>query len=102
MGVLSTIAYLLIDYGVNNDGFAERLESLSLYSSIPKEFFLGLLIAMAFVNCPLFGLDLQLVFLHAWLMSQNLTTYEYIMNKRTIDEGGSVFSDEESKKKGRF
>lgn len=93
--LLGTIVYLLIDYGVNPD-FEARIQSVAPFASIPKEFFLGLLVAMAFVNCPLFVLDVQLVLLHTFLTSQNLTTYEYIMNKRSMNVG----SDEERGRPG--
>jgi len=88
--VLTTCLYLLIDYAINED-FEDRVQSIAMYRSLPSEFFLGLLITMLFVNAPLFLLDLQLVLLHTFLWSQNLTTYEYIMNKREItsDGGGS-------------
>jgi hypothetical protein len=82
--ILGTCVYLLIDYAVNPD-FETRIQSMALFESFPKEFFLVLVILMTFVNCPLFVLDGQLVLLHAFLMSQNLTTYEYIMNKRSFD-----------------
>mmetsp|Transcript_43168 Transcript_43168/g.120098 ORF Transcript_43168/g.120098 Transcript_43168/m.120098 type:complete len:358 (-) Transcript_43168:296-1369(-) len=81
--VLGTCLYLLIDYGINEDMFEDRAHSIAIYSSLPKEFFLGLLITMTALNTPLFLLDLQLVLLHAFLASQQLTTYEYIMNKRS-------------------
>mmetsp|Transcript_93775 Transcript_93775/g.292214 ORF Transcript_93775/g.292214 Transcript_93775/m.292214 type:complete len:429 (-) Transcript_93775:235-1521(-) len=86
--VLSSCLYLLIDYGVNNEEFEKRVQSIAVYRSFPKEFFLGLLITMLFVNTPLFLLDLQLVLLHAFLWSQDLTTYEYIMNKREMTREG--------------
>lgn len=81
--VLSTCLYLSVDYCINED-FEARAHSIAIYRAFPKEFFLGLLIVMLFVNTPLFLLDMQLVLLHAFLWSQNLTTYEYIMNKREI------------------
>lgn len=85
--VLSTCLYLLIDYFVN-DNFPDRVNSIVIYRSFPEEFFLGLFILMVFVNAPLFLLDMQLVLLHIFLCSQDLTTYEYIMNKREITLSG--------------
>jgi len=79
--VLCTCLYLIIDYFVNNDGFQGRLRDTGLFASFPKEFFLVLLLIMMFLNLPLFVLDTQLVFLHLFLASQQLTTYEYIINK---------------------
>eukprot|EP00416_Gambierdiscus_australes_P045989 CAMPEP_0171107776 /NCGR_PEP_ID=MMETSP0766_2-20121228/67540_1 /TAXON_ID=439317 /ORGANISM="Gambierdiscus australes, Strain CAWD 149" /LENGTH=345 /DNA_ID=CAMNT_0011569167 /DNA_START=103 /DNA_END=1138 /DNA_ORIENTATION=+ len=80
--VLGTCVYLLIDYFAGQDGFQDRAQSMAFYRSFPVEFFLGLLLTMMFVNVPLFVLDMQLVLLHLFLMSQHLTTYEYIVNKR--------------------
>jgi len=87
--ILGTTLYLLIDYFANDDGFDERINSISLHKHFPREFYLGLLIVLVVVNGPLFLLDMQLVILHTFLASQNMTTYEYIMNKRTIEDDGA-------------
>eukprot|EP00440_Ansanella_granifera_P037995 gb/GFBE01041226.1/.p1 GENE.gb/GFBE01041226.1/~~gb/GFBE01041226.1/.p1 ORF type:complete len:451 (+),score=96.52 gb/GFBE01041226.1/:1-1353(+) len=84
--VLSTMLYQFIDYATNQDTFAARLEASLLLSGLSSEGFLGILIAMSFVNVPLWVLDMQLVILHAFLMHQNMTTYEYIMNKNAATE----------------
>lgn len=81
---LCTVGYLLVSYAIDEEGFSERARALPDFESVPPEFFLGVLIAMVAVNLPLFALDLQLVVLHAFLTTQNLTTYEYIMNKREM------------------
>merc|ERR1719386_206427 len=39
---------------------------------------LGLMIV---INCPLFLLDAQLIFLHIYLTAKHMTTYEYIVYK---------------------
>mmetsp|Transcript_100641 Transcript_100641/g.285158 ORF Transcript_100641/g.285158 Transcript_100641/m.285158 type:complete len:438 (+) Transcript_100641:103-1416(+) len=98
--VLGTCLYLLIDYFVNEDMFASRVEDIAMFRSIPKEFFLGLLIVMLSINVPLFVLDMQLVILHAFLSSQDLTTYEYIMSKRAQQEPQDA--DEGAEKASRF
>jgi len=82
--VLGTCLYLLVDYLFNGDAFEDRLEGIAIFRYVPKETFLGVLVFMVFVNGPLFVLDMQLVILHAFLSSQHLTTYEYIMNKRNM------------------
>jgi len=83
--ILGTCLYLFIDYFANESGFNERIDSSSLHQHFPREFYLGLLIVLIAVNGPLYLLDMQLVILHIFLASQNMTTYEYIMNKRNID-----------------
>lgn len=83
--VLFTSLYIFVDYFVN-EGFDERVQAVAIFQDVPMEFFLGLLIFMLCINSPLFLLDLQLVLLHLFLASQDLTTYEYIMSKR--DENG--------------
>lgn len=83
--VLGTILYLIIDYFTNQEDFQARLR-LHLFQNFPKELMLGLLFALCAINGPLFILDFQLVVLHALLTSQNLTTFEYIMNKRLEQE----------------
>lgn len=97
--VLATCAYLLITYFTDQDAFQQRLEGTPVMCEIPKETFLGLLITMLLINMPLFVLDMQLVLLHMFLMSQGLTTYEYIMNKRdsmdrSKEPGAGTGSDE--------
>lgn len=79
--VLGTILYQIIDLATN-EGFVLRLEASVIHQDLTKEAFLVILIAMSLVNVPLWVLDMQLVFLHTYLMHQNLTTYEYITNKR--------------------
>jgi len=76
--VLGTCLYLLVDYIVDKDMFEQRFRDIAIFRKFPKEFFMGLLVTMIAVNVPLFLLDVQLIFLHCFLMSQQLTTYEYI------------------------
>lgn len=85
--VLGTCLYLIIDYGTNQ-GYELRLHSSPAYGRAPKELFLAFHVILLAVNVPLFALDMQLVLLHAFLVSQDLTTYEYIMGKRENEGGG--------------
>jgi len=87
--VLATILYQIIDLATN-EGFVLRLEASVVHQDLTKEAFLVILIVMSLVNVPLWVLDMQLVFLHTYLVHQNLTTYEYITNKRE-DSGQGRF-----------
>mmetsp|Transcript_54049 Transcript_54049/g.167551 ORF Transcript_54049/g.167551 Transcript_54049/m.167551 type:complete len:437 (-) Transcript_54049:63-1373(-) len=80
--LLSTCAYVLVTYFADEERFVQRAQSISLFRSSPRELLLGLTIALVVVNTPLFLLDLQLVLLHLFLMSQHLTTFEYIISKQ--------------------
>uniref|UniRef100_A0A7S2E3N6 Palmitoyltransferase n=1 Tax=Alexandrium andersonii TaxID=327968 RepID=A0A7S2E3N6_9DINO len=80
--LLSTCAYVIVTYFVDEERFVDRAQSIVLFRSSPKELLFGLTITLVIVNGPLFLLDLQLVLLHLFLMSQNLTTFEYIVNKQ--------------------
>lgn len=82
--VLGTCGYLFVDYFVNEEEFVVRLHQNPLFSEAPREVAMGLLCCLTVVNFPLFTLDMQLVVLHAFLYTQGLTTYEYIMNKRDL------------------
>jgi len=82
--VLGTCGYLFVDYFANEEEFVVRLHQNPLFSEAPREMAMGLLCSLVVVNLPLFTLDMQLVVLHAFLYTQNLTTYEYIMNKRDL------------------
>merc|ERR1719291_1283768 len=87
--VLATCLYLLVDYFVN-DEFEQRVTDIAVFAGFPEEFFLGIIIFMCVLNTPLLLLDVQLVVLHLFLVSQNLTTYEYIMNQRFPGEDGGA------------
>lgn len=79
---LACCIYLVVDLYVNCESFEERMhDSHTFGPGAPHEVAAGLLIALIIVNFPLFTLDMQLVFLHVFLTSQQLTTYEYIMHK---------------------
>lgn len=80
--VLGSVVYLITDYFVNPEAFQQRLR-LHPITNLPKEAMLGLILALIAINGPLFMLDLQLVLLHVFLWSQNLTTFDYIMHKRS-------------------
>lgn len=79
--MLVTGVNLIADYCSEEDRLLKRMQDTPGFETLPKGFILGVLIFLAVVNVPLFLLDLQLIFLHLFLMSQNLTTYEYIMYK---------------------
>mmetsp|Transcript_19939 Transcript_19939/g.69210 ORF Transcript_19939/g.69210 Transcript_19939/m.69210 type:complete len:572 (-) Transcript_19939:77-1792(-) len=79
--VLGTCIYLLYEYCSEEDRLQVRLQDLAAFESLPKEFILGVIIFLVIINLPLFLLDVQLIILHIFLMSQELTTYEYIMVK---------------------
>jgi len=86
-GILfATCIYLLVDYCLDEDLFGQRAQTIPLFSRTPKEVLLGFILTLIAVNAPLFFLDLQLVVLHMFLMSQQLTTYEYIMSKHDRQE----------------
>jgi len=83
--VLHICIYLLVDCLTNEEQFERRLEDYPVVGRIPKEAALGLLGALICINFPLFFLDMQLIILHTFLTWHDLTTYEYIMEKRTVD-----------------
>uniref|UniRef100_A0A7S4SJ79 Palmitoyltransferase n=1 Tax=Alexandrium monilatum TaxID=311494 RepID=A0A7S4SJ79_9DINO len=80
--LLSTCAYVLTTYVVDEEKFVQRAEAIVFLRSSPRELLLGVTIMLVVLNAPLFLLDVQLVLLHLFLMSQNLTTFEYIVNKQ--------------------
>lgn len=84
--VLCTCVYLAIEFFIDGDALDKRLDDGPLFKGLPSEAVLSILVALSFVNLPLFALDMQLVVLHAFLASQNLTTYEYIMTKDSLEE----------------
>lgn len=81
---LSTCIYLLADCLIEEEAFANRSQYSAFLVGIPKGRAAGLLGAMILVNLPLFVLDVQLIVLHWFLTSQQLTTYDYIMNKKKL------------------
>eukprot|EP00929_Paragymnodinium_shiwhaense_P077173 TRINITY_DN39727_c0_g1_i1.p1 TRINITY_DN39727_c0_g1~~TRINITY_DN39727_c0_g1_i1.p1 ORF type:complete len:411 (-),score=75.33 TRINITY_DN39727_c0_g1_i1:137-1369(-) len=72
------------------------------YSDTPKEAVVAILAVLVVVNMPLCLLDLQLVFFHAFLTSQHLTTFEYIMNKRELEEEREAQAQAEGVSKRRI
>jgi len=84
--ILVTCLYLLVDIFTNETGFDRRQFQVGHLKDFPQEFFVTLMITMIVINAPLFLLDTQLVVLHMFLASQGMTTYEYIMNKRSMDD----------------
>lgn len=84
--VLGTCVYLIKQYFDDEGVLEPRLEDGFLIPGMPTEAVLSILIIMSVVNLPLLTLDTQLLILHIFLASQNLTTYEYIMNKCTDED----------------
>lgn len=82
--VLACCINLIVLYVVDSADLQKRLQRT--YGSADKEVVLALLCLLVTVNLPLFVLDLHLVLLHTFLMSQQLTTYEYINHKRSLQE----------------
>lgn len=91
---LGCCVYLFIDYIINAEAFESRFQENALFTSSSSSVAVAFLCILIFVNLPLFTLDMQLVLLHAWLRSQDLTTYDYIQNKRQLqlerEENGEV------------
>lgn len=94
--VLVVCIYLIIDYFTDEVSFQQRMALMRIFSNAPQEVLLGLLLTLVIVNLPLFFLDMQLVLLHAFLSSQQLTTYEYIMNKRSQGQAEERSASESS------
>lgn len=80
--VLCTAILLLVDHFENGTS----LESHGRFWDYPNGLILGILCFLVAVNLPLFALDLQLCLLHAFLAKQNLTTFEYIMQKKEQED----------------
>lgn len=99
--LLATCVYVLCTYFADEDKFVQRAQSIVLFRSSPRELLLGLTIVLVIVNLPLFLLDLQLVLLHLFLMSQNLTTFEYIVNKQERSEAREDGKDLNTGKLGK-
>lgn len=79
----------------------ELSEGVPEFLHIPWEVRISLLGFLAFINFPFFVLDTQLIFLHMFLMSQGLTTYEYMVNKLALQEAqkeAEARNDEEANK----
>jgi len=84
--VLCTIMYLFVDYATNMTNFWLRMQESLIVGGLSMEGFLGILGVMCFVNIPLWVLDMQLVLLHTFLMHHNMTTFDYIMNKKNQEQ----------------
>jgi len=91
--ILGTCAYLMFDVLANARMFEGRIRDTDHVDGLPREFFIALLVVMLCVNAPLFFLDVQLVCLHVFLWTQELTTYEYIMSKRSQEEEAAFQED---------
>lgn len=84
--ILCVCLYLLVEYFAHEEEFELRWHDHLFFENVTKEVALVPLFFLALVNLPFFFLDMQLVLLHMFLSWQNVTTYEYIMNKRTAAE----------------
>lgn len=103
--ILAISIYLIIDYFANDEEFEMRWHDHFFFKDVTKEVALVPFILLTVVNLPFFVLDMQLVILHMFLTWQNVTTYEYIMNKRNASEEASYKEegkgDAEGKRKVR-
>jgi len=97
--ILVISAYLLIDYFANDEEFEIRWHEHPLFADVAKEVALVPFIFLAVVNLPFFVLDMHLVLLHLFLSWNNVTTYEYIMNKRNTMEN-ETYQAESTKSAG--
>lgn len=79
---LATCVYLLAGCLVEGEAFAKPSQYGVFFVGIPKGRAAALLGVMILVNLPLFVLDIQLIVLHWFLTSQQLTTYDYIVKKK--------------------
>jgi len=52
---------------------------------LPKEFYLTVVVTLLVVNALIFFLAVQLILLHIYLISNDMTTYEYIVNSTHAD-----------------
>lgn len=84
--ILCVCAYLLVEYFSHEEEFEIRWHDHFFFADVTKEVALIPLFFLALVNLPFFFLDMQLVLLHMFLSWNNVTTYEYIMNKRNAAE----------------
>eukprot|EP00929_Paragymnodinium_shiwhaense_P097365 TRINITY_DN59079_c0_g1_i1.p1 TRINITY_DN59079_c0_g1~~TRINITY_DN59079_c0_g1_i1.p1 ORF type:complete len:524 (+),score=121.21 TRINITY_DN59079_c0_g1_i1:144-1715(+) len=80
--LLATCLFLFLDFILNPASFEERVPDVDVFRDIPQELSIVVLVLLVLLNTPLFLLDVQLLVLHCFLMSQQLTTYEYIQQKR--------------------
>jgi len=88
-GIMLDISiYVLVECLTNEDDFVKRLVDNPILGGLPKDAVLGLLGLLICINLPLFFLDGQLIILHCFLTWQDLTTYEYIMEKKTTEFSG--------------
>lgn len=83
--VLHISIYLLVDCLTSEESFEKRLSENPIFGDFPKDGALVTLCIMICVNLPLFFLDMQLIVLHIFLTWNQLTTYEYIMEKRDVE-----------------
>lgn len=98
--ILGVCTYLFLDYFLNEEEFELRFKDFPVFVDTPREVVLPPLIFMIIVNLPFFVLDMQLVLLHMFLTWQNVTTFEYIMNKRVPDSSDG-YEDGEGSGNGR-
>jgi len=69
-------------YSGDSNKFQSNFESYFSLESSPILVVYALLILSMIVNCVIWLLSFQLIILHVWLKSHNMTTYEYIVMKR--------------------
>jgi hypothetical protein len=83
--ILDISIYILVDIVTNEEDFVNRLDVNPILSGLTTDAVLALLGILICINLPLFVLDGQLIILHCFLSWHDLTTYEYIMEKKTAE-----------------
>mmetsp|Transcript_128074 Transcript_128074/g.370692 ORF Transcript_128074/g.370692 Transcript_128074/m.370692 type:complete len:797 (+) Transcript_128074:96-2486(+) len=80
---LCTCVYIMVVSLTDTDAFRARILEAEGVAGLPWEFLITVLAVLSAINAPLFLLDTQLVLLHMFLIYHGLTTYEYIVQKRS-------------------
>eukprot|EP00929_Paragymnodinium_shiwhaense_P088871 TRINITY_DN49182_c0_g1_i1.p1 TRINITY_DN49182_c0_g1~~TRINITY_DN49182_c0_g1_i1.p1 ORF type:complete len:454 (+),score=103.50 TRINITY_DN49182_c0_g1_i1:82-1443(+) len=84
--ILGTCTYLLLDLAEHPEDFDRRLVEIAWLTWLSSDDAFWLLLGLLIFNVPLLLLDAQLLILHAFLASQDMTTFEYITNKRSLQK----------------
>merc|ERR1719499_1650256 len=89
---------VVIEYSGDPSAFSERVMARDFLGDLPMEFYLAVLCSISLLNLPFLLLDVQLLVLHLFLLSQDLTTYEYIIRKEDdrAANGSAVGDDRQS------
>lgn len=92
--VETAVASFLLYQNVAGNEVSELAKSFYMVSA---DSLTAIFIVLLVINAPLLCLDLQLVVLHIYLARNDLTTYEYIMTKRSQQKEKSSGSTGKSK-----